>query len=217
MYFKKIYYDETRWDTMRHDMIDNRIYERALEQDGYTRIHIYVRTYVGWTYIWLKWCLKEFGSEASLATFSRYFYNVKRRMQITLLEWNNMVENAEDDACANWCCYTDEKQCLTSNLWRSFRPRTFTAPRRMHLLIFSLPLGSLYLYVRSIVALNEFINVARVTWISCYYFVDFGQVHIISCYKGELTSCNIVQVPTYVEYDSVISFYRNSDRDLSSF
>lgn len=125
MYFKKIYYDETRWDTMRHDMIDNRIYERGLEQDGYTRIHIYIRTYVGWTYIWLKWCLKEFGSEASLATFSRYFYNVKRRMQITLLEWNNMVENAEDDACANWCCYTDEKQCLTSNLRRSFRPRTF--------------------------------------------------------------------------------------------
>ncbi|KOX79821.1 hypothetical protein WN51_11432 [Melipona quadrifasciata] len=67
--------------------------------------------------------------EARLATFPRYFYNVKRRMQITLLEWNNMVENAEDDACANWCCYTDEKQCLTRNLWRSFRPHTFTTPR----------------------------------------------------------------------------------------
>ena len=84
----------------------------------------------------LTWCLKEFGSEARLATFPRYFYNVKRRMQITLLEWNNMVENAEDDACANWCCYTDEKQCLTRNLWRSFRPHTFTTPQPMHLLFF---------------------------------------------------------------------------------
>ena len=121
---------------MRHDMIDNHIYEKGSELNRYTHTHT-TRTliHIG-ICIRLTWCLKEFGSEARLATFPRYFYNVKRRMQITLLEWNNMVENAEDDACANWCCYTDEKQCLTRNLWRSFRPHTFTTPQPMHLLFF---------------------------------------------------------------------------------
>ena len=91
-------------------------------------------------------------------------------MQITLLEWNNMVENAEDDACANWCCYTDEKQCLTRNLWRSFRPHTFTTPQPMRLPFFvfslflslSLFLSGNLLLVRAYCSAKRFINLARV-------------------------------------------------------
>lgn len=74
----------------RSNIIDDHIYEVDLERDRY--VHSTRAC------IWLAWCPKEFGSGARPATFPRYFCSVKRRMRITLLEWNNVVENA-----GGWC------------------------------------------------------------------------------------------------------------------